>query len=173
MRLIKCFSGLLAGIVLFAGAAGAAETGDKIGQQLHSFSFADPQGQQRSLADYRGEVVVVKLWATWCGVCRAKWPAYQAMYDEVKDLEGVRFVTLSVFEELATSQSWAEAQGYDVPLYGNNISDKGAVSVAGDGEYFIKGTPMMFLLDKDGIIRDATLGNQGEISVEEIKALLG
>ena len=136
-------------------------------------TFVDPDGKQAKLSDYKGEVVVVKLWATWCGICRKKWPDHQALYNEVKDDKGVRIVTISVMEDPKESQSWVDSQGYTVPLYTNNITNKGAVNVAGDaGDYFIKGTPMKFLIDKDGILRKKVVGLNGEITPSDIRQLL-
>ena len=149
-----------------------AKNGDRVGDQLHNFSFIDPSGAQAKLSDYQGEVVLVKLWATWCGVCKAKWPDYQKLYSAVKDQPGVRIVTLSIFEDPADSQAWVNGQGFDVPLYKNLINNKGAVGVAAGEDYFVKGTPMVFLLDKQGVVKKKTIGFKGVINEQDIRSLL-
>lgn len=45
-------------------------------------TLTDTQGEQHSLADYRGQVVLVNLWATWCPPCKEEMPALQALYDK-------------------------------------------------------------------------------------------
>ena len=163
---------LLLTFSLNAHAAPPPESFDRMNSVFPDMTFIEPDGKQAKLSDYKGEVVVVKLWATWCGICRKKWPDHQALYNEVKDDKGVRIVTISVMEDPKTSQSWVDAQGYTVPLYTNNITEKGAVNVAGAGDYFIKGTPMTFLIDKDSILRKKVVGLNGEITPSDIRQLL-
>ena len=129
------------------------ESYDRMGAAFPDFAFINPQGKTSKLSDYQGKVVVVKLWATWCGICRAKWPAHQALYNTVKNEKDVQIITLSVFEDPQVSQDWVNKQGFDVPLFKNLIQDRGAVPVADGSFYFIKGTPMMFLIDKKGVLR--------------------
>jgi len=164
---------LLLTFTLNTHAAPPPESFDSMNSAFPDMTFIDPDGKQTQLSNYKGEVVVVKLWATWCGICRKKWPDHQTLYNEVKDDKGVRIVTISVLEDPKDSQSWVDSQGYTVPLYTNNITDKGAVNVAGDaGDYFIKGTPMKFLIDKDGILRKKVVGLNGEITPSDIRQLL-
>ena len=47
-------------------------------------TLTDTRGVTRSLADYRGQVVLVNLWATWCPPCKEEMPALQAFYDKHK-----------------------------------------------------------------------------------------
>ena len=72
------------------------------------------------------------------------------------------------------SQDWVDAEGYTVPLYVNNITDRGAVQVADDRDslYFIKGTPMKFLIDKNGVLRKKVVGFTGEVTASDIRQLL-
>src|SRR5512135_2943509 len=46
-----------------------------------ALTLADLQGTAHSLVDYRGQVVLVNLWATWCPPCKAEMPVLQAFYD--------------------------------------------------------------------------------------------
>ena len=115
---------------------------------------------------------MIKLWATWCGICRAKWPGHQALYDTIKDEPDAQVITLSVFEDARVSQDWVNSQGFDVPLFKNPITDRGAVGVADGSYYFIKGTPMTFLIDKNGILRKKSVGNAASISASDIRNLI-
>ena len=148
------------------------ESFDKLGEAFPDLVFADPGGEKTRLSNYRGKVVLVKLWATWCGVCRAKWPQYQALHDSLEQDPDVQLITLSVFENPETSQSWANAQGYDVPLFENLVTDRGAVAVADGSYYFIKGTPMLFLIDKNGILRKKAVGARESITESDIRGLI-
>lgn len=148
------------------------ESFDHIDDAFPDFTFVNPEGKTSKLSDYQGKVVVVKLWATWCGVCRAKWPEYQALYDTIKDETKVQLITLSVFEDPQVSQDWVNNQGFDIPLFKNLIQDRGAVAVADGSYYFIKGTPMMFLIDKKGVLRKKAVGDSGSITEFDIRNLI-
>jgi len=115
---------------------------------------------------------MVKLWATWCGICRAKWPGHQALYDAIKDEQDVQLITLSVVEDARVTQDWVNSQGIDVPLFKNPITDRGAVEVTDGSYYFIKETPMTFLIDKNGILRNTAVGTAGSITAADIRKLI-
>jgi thiol-disulfide isomerase/thioredoxin len=156
-----------------AAANPPVESFDRMDAAFPDILFVNPQGKTSRLSDYQGKVVVVKLWATWCGVCRAKWPQHQALYDTIKAETDVQMITLSVFEDPQVSQNWVDNQGFDVPLFENLIKDRGAVPVADGSYYFIKGTPMTFLIDKYGILRKKAVGAAaGSITESDIRSLI-
>ncbi len=171
---MRLFAFLLLIISLNTHAAPPPESFDSMNKVFPDITFVDPEGKQAKLSDYKGEVVLVKLWATWCPICRKKWPEHEALYNEIKDDKGVRVITISVAEDPKESQSWVDSQGYTVPLYVNNITDRGAVKVADsrDSFYFIKGTPMKFLIDKNGILRKKVVGLNGTVTASDIRQLL-
>ena len=159
-------------LISTAAANPPAESFDKMDQAFPNLKFVNPEGETSTLADYKGKVVLIKLWATWCPVCRDKWPEHQALYDSVKNESDVQIITLSVAEDPKISQNWVAEKGYDVPLFTNLITDRGAVQVSDDSLYFIKGTPMKFLIDKDGVLRKKAAGYAGSISEAEIRDLI-
>ena len=77
---------------LAAGPAGAAELSLSEPKPLPEVTFEDAEGEQVSLADFRGQVVVLNLWATWCAPCRHEMPSLdrlQAEHGKGNDLEVV------------------------------------------------------------------------------------
>lgn len=148
------------------------ESFDRMDAAFPDIEFVNPAGEESSLSDYKGKVLLVKLWATWCGVCRAKWPGHQALYDNIKNEPGVQLITLSVLEDPKVSQDWVKTQGFDVPLFENPIQDRGAVPVADGSYFFIKGTPMIFLIDKAGILRQKAVGAKQSITAANIRSLI-
>ncbi|MCP4979310.1 MAG: TlpA family protein disulfide reductase [Gammaproteobacteria bacterium] len=148
------------------------ESFDRLDAAFPDIVFVNPEGKTSRLSDYKGKVVMVKLWATWCGICRAKWPGHQVLYDSIKNEADVQLITLSVFEDPQVSQDWVDQQGFDVPLFENPIKDRGAVPVADGSYYFIKGTPMTFLIDKNGILRKKSVGTAKSITESDIRGLI-
>jgi peroxiredoxin len=57
----------------------------EVGQHVPHYSASDLAGQEVSLEDHLGEVVLLNVWATWCGPCRIEMPPIQASYDRFKD----------------------------------------------------------------------------------------
>ncbi|TLZ77497.1 MAG: TlpA family protein disulfide reductase [Methanobacteriota archaeon] len=85
----------LAGLVLSPGAARAAGGELKAwgGGATPSLALRDLQGKEHKLADYRGKVVVINFWATWCDPCREEMPSMQRLQDK---LAGKPFAILAV-----------------------------------------------------------------------------
>lgn len=57
----------------------------KVSYSAPELTLLDTQGISRSLVDYRGQVVLVNLWATWCPPCKEEMPALQSFYNRYKD----------------------------------------------------------------------------------------
>lgn len=61
----------------------------------YNFSIQDLEGKEVNMADYKGKVIFLNLWATWCGPCRAEMPSIQELYDKV-DHDKIAFVMLAL-----------------------------------------------------------------------------
>ncbi|MEM7293915.1 MAG: TlpA disulfide reductase family protein [Pseudomonadota bacterium] len=153
-------------------ASAPKESVDTLNETFPDLNFITPDGDSAAISDYRGKVVLVKLWATWCGRCRAEWPQHQALYDKVKADSDVEIITLQVFEEPEVSEAWADTQGYDVPLFVNPVTDRGALETKDGSLFFVKGTPMVFLIDKDGTLRKKSVGGNGKINESDVRQWL-
>ena len=82
------------GALLLAGGCGMAE-GAEVGRAAPAFEAATVDGERVSLADYRGEVVLLNVWATWCFPCIREMPSLDALHRDLSD-EGLRVVAVSV-----------------------------------------------------------------------------
>lgn len=81
------------------------------------FYFADRDGMVRSLAEYRGDVVFMNIWATWCPPCIAEMPSIQNLYNSVADLDNVSFLLVSMDEEFDRALNFMERRNLDMPVY--------------------------------------------------------
>ena len=72
----------------------------KEGEKFYNFSLPDLNGQTVSLADFRGKLVLVNLWATWCAPCVAELPALQRLYQTLNG-QGFEVIAISVDSEEA------------------------------------------------------------------------
>ena len=66
-----------------------------VGMQAEDFQLTDLEGKSQSLSQYRGKIVLLNFWATWCKPCTTEMPAMQTAYDKLRD-KG--FVVLAVNE---------------------------------------------------------------------------
>ncbi|MCA9993572.1 MAG: TlpA family protein disulfide reductase, partial [Anaerolineales bacterium] len=70
-----------------------------------SFVLADLAGNPVSLADFRGQPVIINFWATWCAPCRIEMPELQAAYDQYQ-ADGLVILAVNREEDLATVQAY-------------------------------------------------------------------
>jgi cytochrome c-type biogenesis protein len=132
--------------------ADASEEDQPQGQVLPApeFTLTDQYGQVHSLADYRGKVVFLNFWATWCPPCREEMPYIQELYEEYSAQEDPEVVFLSVaFPNMGNEQdvdgikAFLEENGYTYPA----LMDEGATLAL---PYYITAYPTTFLINPDG-----------------------
>jgi peroxiredoxin len=144
----------------------AGETGGSSGS-APEFSLAAVGGGSKSLADYKGKVVMLNFWATWCGPCKREIPDFIAMQDTYRD-KGFEIIGVSLDDPTAMSQvaQFVEQQGinYDI-VYGDS---KIAQAYGG-----VQSIPTTFLINRKGEIVSSQVGLQTKEAWETaIEALL-
>jgi cytochrome c biogenesis protein CcmG/thiol:disulfide interchange protein DsbE len=96
------------------------------------------------LTDYRGEVVVINFWGSWCVPCRVEAPMLQQMWEDYQD-QGVVFVGIAVKDIERDSLAYIDELGITYP----NVMDKGGQT---EKDYRTQGVPETFVVGKDGEI---------------------
>ena len=118
-----------------------------VGQKFPDFSETDLNGKPFSLAAYKGKVVLIDFWATWCGPCRVELPNVLAAYEKFHN-RGFEILGISLDEDRKKLLDFIEAKGMKWPQY---FDGKGwETKLAQD--YGIQGIPATFLVDGDGTI---------------------
>ncbi len=101
-------------------------------------------GQQISLADYKGKVVFLDFWASWCPPCLASLPAYDRMRREI-GTEGFEIIAINVDEHTEDGLAFLEKHPVAYPVLADR---EGGIGIL----YGIRTLPHSFLLDRDGRI---------------------
>jgi peroxiredoxin len=115
------------------------------------FSLENLRGESVGLADFRGKVVLLNFWATWCPPCRREIPSLERLYQLRKDT-GFEIVAVSVDRtSLSKVSSFVADQRMSFPVLVNPSGDVGQ-------RYWMRSVPSSFLLDKKGIIKWKVIG---------------
>ena len=116
-----------------------------------NFTFPGLDGKKVSLADYKGKVVLLNIWATWCAPCVAEMPSMEKLYQELKN-EDFEILAVSVDESGAEAVNpFMKKHKLDFPVL---LDTKGDIKTL----YQATGIPESFIIDKDGIIVEKIIG---------------
>ncbi len=81
-----------------------------------SMILSNSKGEEVSIKQFRGKVIFINLWATWCPPCIAEMPGINSLYQDVKD-EGVVFLMISVDDNFEKAKRFKEKKGFDFEIY--------------------------------------------------------
>ncbi|HHM20398.1 MAG TPA: redoxin domain-containing protein [Bacteroidetes bacterium] len=122
------------------------------------FDLLNLKGERISLRSLKGKVVVVDFWATWCGPCKASFPAMQAAVNKYKNNDKVVFVFINTWEDPETQKKKAADFITSNNYTFNVLLDESNKAV---DAYKVSGIPTKFIIDKNGKIRFKSVGFGG------------
>lgn len=125
--------------------------------KLLALELPDTKGVKQPLAQWKGKVLVVNFWATWCPPCRKEIPAFSAMSQKYAD-KGVQFVGISIDTEKNVS-NFQTAQKVSYPLV---IASPAVVQLTEELGNASQGLPFTLIIDKNGAISQIKLGALSE-----------
>jgi len=161
---------VMAAIVLFtngSGGSGAVEVTSPAriaartatGWQVPDFSLETLEGETVSLSDYRGQVVFLNFWATWCEPCQREMPAFEAFMASDR--------TDAVILAVNNGESVADVQGF-VDLFSLEnlpiLMDSDNAVADGLG---VLNLPVTYVIDGDGVMQDFKLGEMTSEDIEQ------
>jgi peroxiredoxin len=131
-----------------------------VGIVAPEFEVSDLDGGLVRLSDHRGEVVLVNIWATWCGPCRIEMPSMERLYKKIGE-DGFEIMAVSIDAEFGgfdlignpggDIRAFADSLGLTFPMLHN---PSGSIQEL----YRTTGVPETFLIGKDGIIYKKVAG---------------
>ena len=141
-----------------SGERGLTDTMQDLGFQLPSravqavdFDLADLAGDVHSLQRYRGSVVFLNFWATWCGPCRTEMPDLQHLHDDLGDEAQFAMLAINLQEDAVQVRRFAGELGLSFQIL---LDSSGETSAA----YGARTLPMSYIIDQDGAILARIIG---------------
>jgi cytochrome c-type biogenesis protein len=137
-------------------ASGSTGSSSKVKHPAFDFTLTDQYGKEHTLSDYKGKVIFLNFWATWCPPCRGELPDIEELYQEYGKNEG-DVIILGVANPVSDAYpnnadvtedevlSFLEDKGYTFPVL---LDETGGVL----SDYYISAFPTTFMIDKQGNI---------------------
>ena len=123
----------------------------KKGVEAPAFSLPALDGRSVDLGSYRGKVVLLNFWATWCGPCVSEMPSLERLHRTLGP-EGLAVVTVSTDEDEAALRQFVKQYDLTMPV----LRDPGGRGPA--ARYHTTGYPETFVLDRAGVLLQHTVG---------------
>jgi peroxiredoxin len=146
---------LVAGLIIVKGLM--PETGSRTSQSAQpvtaarDFTLAGLDGKPVKLSSFRGNsVVILDFWATWCPPCRMSMPILQKLKDSLGS-RGLVVLSIDQGENADTVRSFIRQNNYTLQVL---LDPNGAAAAA----WGVTGLPTMFVIDKEGVVRDQEVG---------------
>jgi thiol-disulfide isomerase/thioredoxin len=135
------------------------------------FTLIDLDGHKVSLDSLKGKTVVVDFWATWCGPCKASFPAMQKLVDRYKDDKSVAILFVDTWETADDKKKNATDFIQKSPYTFHVLLDNDSKVVS---SYEVSGIPTKFVIDPGGVTRFKAVGFNGSTdgTVAELDAMI-
>jgi thiol-disulfide isomerase/thioredoxin len=133
----------------------------QIGKPGPPFSLPDERGNIYHLADFKGKVIYIDLWASWCPPCRAEMPNFKKLKEKFQDNDKVAFMGIAVSDG---EKEWRKALSEEKPNWLQLHDSRGAVGKA----YVASAIPKYILIDKKGMVVNFNAPGPGNKSIENL-----
>jgi peroxiredoxin len=121
-----------------------------VGTPVEDFQLLDLDGKPQTLSQYRGRVVLLNFWATWCKPCTTEMPAMQATYDRLRD-KGFVVLAVNELEDDAKVREHIRQYGHTFPVLmdrDNKVAN----------QFGVFGLPVSVFIDEQGVVREYIKG---------------
>ncbi len=133
------------GLLLSVFAATALASSGLEGRSAPDFALKSSTGENLRLSEYRGEVVMVNFWATWCGPCRQEMPLLDELYQRYERV-GFNLLGVNIDDDSRKAMQMIEELGVNFPVLFDSRKEVSKL-------YEVEAMPVTVLIDREGNVR--------------------
>lgn len=131
-----------------------APTASLVGAIATPFRLKDLSGREHSLEEYKGKVVLLDFWATWCAPCRTEMPTFEKLHRELKGKDAV-ILAVDVGENEEIVARYIDKEKFTFPVL---LAEHGEMP----NKYNVSAYPTLVVIDKNGRIAETLVGGRSE-----------
>ena len=154
-------------LVFSAFAASSLASSGMEGQKAPDFALKSSTGENLRLSEYRGDVVMINFWATWCGPCRQEMPLLDELYNRYQRV-GFNLLGVNIDDDSRRAMQMAEELGIDFPVLFDATKEVSRL-------YEVEAMPVTVLVDREGTVRYVHHGYKPgyeDMYLDQIRSLL-
>lgn len=121
------------------------------GKEAPALSFVNPEGKALNLAAFKGQILYVDVWATWCGPCKAEIPALEEVYKHFKGNDKIKVISISCDQDKEAWETFLKENPHEWAQY---IVDENGDKALSEG-YMVNTIPRFMVIDADGKFIDS------------------
>ena len=158
---------LLASVVFSAFAASSLASSGLAGQPAPDFALKSASGENLRLSEYRGDVVMINFWATWCGPCRQEMPLLNELYSRYERV-GFNLLGVNIDDDSRRAMEMIDELGVSFPVLFDASKEVSRL-------YEVDAMPVTIIVDREGNVRYVHQGYKPGYEqkyLDQIRALL-
>jgi len=158
---------ILLGLVFGVFVATSLAASDLAGQSAPDFALKSSNGENMRLSEYRGDVVMVNFWATWCGPCRQEMPLLDELYTRYERV-GFSLLGVNIDDNSSKAMNMVAELGVSFPVLFDSRKEVSKL-------YEVDAMPVTLLIDREGTVRYVHQGYKPgyeEKYLDQIRSLL-
>lgn len=144
MKKLTLFKFLLVSLMVFSFSVAQAKS-VKVSGKAPNFTLKSLSGKNVKLSEFRGQVVMINFWASWCGPCRQEMPLLEKIYKKYKRL-GFTLLGVNVEEDSRAAKNWLKDVTTSFPILLDNTNKVSKL-------YKVSAMPTTVLIDRNGNMR--------------------
>jgi peroxiredoxin len=163
MKIKNCLLGLIFSVVAATSLASSGLTG----QPAPDFALKSSTGENLRLSEFRGDVVMINFWATWCGPCRQEMPLLDELYQRYERV-GFSLLGVNIDDDSRKAMTMISDLGVNFPVLFDNTKEVSKL-------YQVNAMPVTVIVDRDGNVRHVHQGYKPGYEdkyLDEIRSLL-
>jgi peroxiredoxin len=158
---------LLTALALSAMAAGSLASSGLTGQPAPDFALKSSTGENLRLSEYRGDVVMINFWATWCGPCRQEMPLLDDLYNRYERV-GFNLLGVNIDDDSGRAMDMIRELGVNFPVLFDARKEVSKL-------YEVGSMPVTVIVDREGTVRYVHQGYKPgyeQMYLDQVRSLL-